>query len=196
MGLTHFNDNEVAGSAHGIAKTGLSDFGRRVVSRLEALSVVIDLAHASPRAIEDTLDLATRPVVVSHTGVVGTCPGPRNLTDGQIRGIAEGGGVIGIGFFEAAICDVEPQSFARAVRYVADLVGVEHVGLGSDFDGSVHTKFDVTGLPHMTASLLSAGFIDEEVEQIMGGNVLRLLGELLPQSELTLPFNVPEKEKS
>ena len=122
--------------------------------------------------------------------------GPRNLTDAQIRRIADGGGVIGIGFFKGAICDVGPPAFARAVRYVADLVGVEHVGLGSDFDGSVHTKFDVTGLPHMTESLLNAGFRGEEVGQIMGGNVLRLLGELLPRDQTPMSsFEVQKMAK-
>ena len=142
MGLAHFFDNEVAGSAHGVEKNGLTQLGERVISRMTELSIIVDLAHASPRAINETLELVTQPVVVSHTGVAGTCPGPRNLTDEQIRRIALNGGVIGIGFFRGAICDIEPSAFARAVRYVADLVGVEHAALGSDFDGSVHTKFD------------------------------------------------------
>ena len=179
MGLTHHFDNAVAGSAHGVEKGGLTELGERAVARMEALSIIVDLAHASPQAIEETLDIATRPVVVSHTGVAATCPGPRNLTDQQVQRIAKTGGVIGIGYFEAAICGLEPDDFAKAVRHVVDLVGIDHVGLGSDFDGAVHTKFDVTGLPYITESLLEAGFTDQEIEQIMGGNVLRLLDELL-----------------
>jgi microsomal dipeptidase-like Zn-dependent dipeptidase len=181
MGLTHHFDNAVAGSAHGVEKGGLTELGERAVARMEALSIIVDLAHASPQAIEETLDIATRPVVVSHTGVAATCPGPRNLTDQQVQRIAETGGVIGIGYFEAAICGLEPDDFAKAVRHIVDLVGIDHVGLGSDFDGAVHTKFDVTGLPFITKSLLEAGFTDQEIEQIMGGNVLRLLDELLPR---------------
>ena len=181
MGLTHHFDNAVAGSAHGVEKGGLTELGEQAVARMEALSIIVDLAHASPQAIEETLDIATRPVVVSHTGVAATCPGPRNLTDQQVQRIAETGGVIGIGYFEAAICGLEPDDFAKAVRHIVDLVGIDHVGLGSDFDGAVHTKFDVTGLPFITESLLEAGFTDQEIEQIMGGNVLRLLDELLPR---------------
>ena len=181
MGLTHHFDNAVAGSAHGVEKGGRTELGERAVARMEALSIIVDLAHASPQAIEETLDIATRPVVVSHTGVAATCPGPRNLTDQQVQRIAETGGVIGIGYFEAAICGLEPDDFAKAVRHIVDLVGIDHVGLGSDFDGAVRTKFDVTGLPYITESLLEAGFTDQEIEQIMGGNVLRLLDELLPR---------------
>ena len=183
MGLTHFFDNKVSGSAHGVQKGGLTNFGKKVLTRMEALSIIVDLAHASARTFDETLDFVTRPVIVSHTGVAGTCPGPRNLTDVQIRRIADNGGVIGIGFFAGALCDIEPAAFAGAVRYVTDRVGIEHVGLGSDFDGSVHTKFDVTGLPHMTESLMEAGFTDREIEKIMGGNVLRLLAARLPASD-------------
>jgi microsomal dipeptidase-like Zn-dependent dipeptidase len=82
--------------------------------------------------------------------------------------------------FEAAICGIEPRDFARAARYVADLVGVAHVALGSDFDGTVHMQYDVTGLPLMTQGLLEAGFSDQDVRQIMGGNVIRLLQDNLP----------------
>jgi microsomal dipeptidase-like Zn-dependent dipeptidase len=82
--------------------------------------------------------------------------------------------------FEAAICGIEPEDFARAVRYVADLVGIAHVALGSDFDGTVHMNHDVTGLPLLTQALLEAGFSDQEVGQIMGGNVIRLLQDNLP----------------
>jgi len=182
MGLAHFFDNAVAGSAHGVAKGGLTDFGVDVIERMEQLSILVDLAHASPQAIDDTLVRATRPVVVSHTGVAGTCPGERNLTDEQIRRIAAGGGLIGIALFDGAICGVAPADFARAVRYVTDLVGVEYVGLGSDFDGNVRTPFDVTGLPVLTQSLLEGGFSEREVALIMGGNAISLLRRTLPAS--------------
>src|SRR5690606_9614838 len=81
MGLTHFFDNEVGGSAHGLEKGGLTPFGRRVIGRLEEKKMLVDLAHASRALIDDVLNMAERPVLVSHTGVEGTCPGPRNLTD-------------------------------------------------------------------------------------------------------------------
>lgn len=87
-GLTHFFDNEVGGSAHGLEKGGLTPFGRAVVRRLEEKKILVDLAHASPRVVDEVLTMATRPLVVSHTGVQGTCPGPRDLSDAHLRRIA------------------------------------------------------------------------------------------------------------
>src|SRR3546814_9629720 len=96
-----------------------------------------DLAHASHSTIRDVLAMAQRPVVYSHGGVKATCDTNRNLTDAETKGIAATGGVIGIGFWDAAVCAPTPQATARAMRHVRDLVGIEHVALGSDFDGAV-----------------------------------------------------------
>ncbi|MFQ5878488.1 MAG: dipeptidase [Acidobacteriota bacterium] len=181
MGLAHFFDNEVAGSAHGVDKGGLTPLGQQVVRRMEELGILVDLAHASPQTVEEVLDRATRPVVVSHTGVQGTCPGPRNLSDAQIRRIAANGGVIGIGFWAGAVCAIDPPSIARAMRYAVDLAGIDHVALGSDFDGSTHTYFDAAGLVQLTDALLEAGFGEEQIRKIMGSNALRLLKETLPR---------------
>lgn len=174
-GLTHFFDNEVGGSSAGEAKVGLTDFGREVIRRMEELGMVVDLAHASPALIADVLAMARRPVIVSHTGVQATCEGPRNLSDESIRGIAANGGVIGIGYWDAAVCDISPAGIARAIRHVADLVGVQHVALGSDFDGAVTTAFDTSQLVKLTHALRMAGFDDGQVRAIMGGNALRVL---------------------
>ena len=182
LGLTHFFDNEVAGSAHGLEKGGLTPLGRQVVRRMEERRILIDLAHLAPQAIDEVLAMATRPVVVSHTGVQGTCASARNLSDRHLQRIAEHGGVIGIGYWDGAVCEATLASIVRAIRYVADRVGVEHVALGSDFDGTTHTPFDTTGLVLLTEALLDDGFSEEEVSLIMGGNVLRLLRETLPPS--------------
>ena len=180
FGLTHFFDNDWCGSAHGIDKGGLTDKGRELVRRLEAGRLLIDLAHASPRAIDDVLAMATRPVLVSHTGVTGTCPGTRNLDDAQLRGVARTGGLIGIGFWPGAVCGDDAPAIARAIRHAVDVVGVEHVGLGSDFDGAVTTPFDAAGLAELTEALLHQGFSDGEVADLMGENTLRLLERTLP----------------
>jgi microsomal dipeptidase-like Zn-dependent dipeptidase len=180
MGLTHFFDNEVGGSTHGIEKGGAKELGRQVVKRMEELSITLDLAHAAPALIDDVLEMATRPVLVSHTGVKGICQGPRNLSDDHVRRIARTGGVIGIGFWDAAVCEIEPRSIARTMRYVANLVGVEHVGLGSDFDGATHTHFDVAGLIQITDALRAEGFSGDQIRKIMGGNQIRVLAETLP----------------
>ena len=179
-GLTHFFDNEVGGSAHGIEKAGLTPFGRQVVAKLEAKHMLIDLAHASNPLMDDVLALAKRPVLVSHTGVAGTCPGPRNLTDTHLKRIAATGGVVGIGYWEGAVCQPTVASIARAIRYAVDLVGVAHVALGSDFNGATRTPFDTTGLPQLTEGLMQAGFSTDDIRAIMGGNVQRLLLQSLP----------------
>jgi microsomal dipeptidase-like Zn-dependent dipeptidase len=179
-GLTHFFDNEVGGSAHGLRKGGLTPFGRQVVRRLEDKHMLVDLAHASPAVIDEVLAMAKRPVLVSHTGVQGTCRGPRNLSDAHLRRIAATGGVIGIGYFPGAICGAGVASIVHAIRYTADRVGVQHVALGSDFDGATRTVFDATGLPLLTQGLLEAGFSEADIAAIMGGNVLRLLLATLP----------------
>lgn len=181
MGLAHFFDNEVAGSIHGIDKMGLTKLGRTLIPQMEALGITIDLAHASDTAFDETLDLATKPVVVSHVGVAGTCPGSRSLTDTQLQRIAENGGVIGIGFWKRAICDVSVQGITAAIQYAIKIAGVDHVGLGSDFDGNVTTPFDTTGLPMLTEALLGAGLPEKDVLKVLGGNVRRVLTANLPE---------------
>lgn len=180
MGLTHFFDNEVGASAHGVSHAGLTPFGQRVIARMEALGVIVDLAHASPNTIRDALAVTTRPVVVSHTGVAATCPGPRNLTDDQLRAIAAKGGLIGIGYFEGAVCGLSAAAIARAVVHAVQVAGIEHVALGSDFDGAVETPWDTRGLPALTAALLEAGLTRGDVRRVMGGNASAFLLAMLP----------------
>lgn len=175
LGLTHFFDNAYAGSAHGERKHGLTAAGIELIARAERLGIWIDLAHASPRAFAETLQRATRPVVVSHTGVAGTCPGPRNLTDAQLRAVAANGGLVAIALFEGAVCGKSLAATARAMRYTADLIGVAHVALGSDFDGAITTPVDASGLGLLVAEMQSAGFSAAEIGDILGGNWLRLL---------------------
>ena len=181
MSPTHHFDNELGGSASGERKVGLSEFGRQVLQRMEELNMIVDLAHASPAVIDDILKVATRPIVVSHTGVRGTCDNSRNLSDEHVRRIARTGGVIGIGYWPTAVCGTDAQSIAKAIRYTADLAGIDHVALGSDFDGSIGTPFDTTGVVLITDALLAEEFSEAEVRQIMGENVLRVLREALPK---------------
>ena len=179
-GLTHFFDNDIGGSAHGVDKGGLTPFGREVVARLEDKGMLIDLAHASPQLMDDVLAVAKRPVLVSHTGVKGTCPGTRNLSDAHIKAIAQTGGVIGIAYFHGAVCDLSAAGIAKAIQYTIQLAGIQHVALGSDFDGAIHAPFDTTGLPLLTEALLKAGLSESDIADIMGGNVRRFLLQSLP----------------
>ena len=181
MSLAHFFDSELAGSAHGVEKGGLTDLGRAVVGRMEGKRMIVDLAHASDRQIAEVLAIATRPVVVSHTGVRGTCDNKRNLSDEQLKGIAATGGLIGIGFWRTATCGADAAAAARAIRYTADLVGIDHVALGSDFDGAVPEPFDASGMVLLTEALLASGLSREEIGKVMGGNEIRFFLENLPQ---------------
>jgi microsomal dipeptidase-like Zn-dependent dipeptidase len=174
-GLTHFFDNDVAGSMHGVAKGGLTPLGRQVVQRMEALGMIVDLAHSSHATVAEVLAMAKRPVVSSHGGVQATCKVNRNLTDDEVRGIAKTGGIVGIGFWDGAVCSTRPEAAARAIAYVRDLVGIDHVGLGSDFDGSTTTGFDASQIAAVTQALMDAGFSEDDIRKVMGGNVLRVI---------------------
>lgn len=180
MAPTHFFDNDIGGSAHGVKKEGLTEKGKEMIRRMEAKKMIVDIAHASPKTIDDVLAMATRPVVVSHTGVKGTCDNTRNLSDEQLKAIAKTGGVIGIGFWDTAVCGTDAKAIAKAIRHAVDVAGIDHIGLGSDFDGAVTEPFDTTGLVQITEALLAEGFNDSDIEKIMGGNVIRLLKETLP----------------
>ncbi len=180
MSPSHFFDNAFGGSAHGLVKGGLTPDGAEMVRRMEARGMLVDVAHASAPTIDDILQMAARPVVASHTGVRGIADNARNLTDTQVRGIAETGGVIGIGFWPTASGGDDAASIAHSICYAVDLAGVDHVGLGSDFDGAVPVPFDATGLAQVTDALLASGFDADSIAMIMGGNVRRLLMEALP----------------
>lgn len=180
MSFAHFFDNAFAGSAHGVEKGGLTDAGRDLMRRMEAKGITVDLSHGSTRQIADVLAMATRPVVVSHTGVRGTCDNNRNLSDDQLRAVAANGGMIGIGFWDTATCGNDAAAIARAIVHAVGVMGIDHVGLGSDFDGSVTTPFDATGMVEITDALLAAGLSDEDIAKVMGGNQIRLLMMNLP----------------
>jgi len=182
VGLAHFFDNVFAGSAHGVAKTGLTAIGRELVSELERRRMTVDVAHASAATIDDVLAMATRPVVASHTGVRAVADHGRNLTDEQLRGIAATGGMIGIGFWPTASGGDDAASIARSIAHAAAIVGAEHVGLGSDFDGAIPTPFDVSGMSVLTAALLAEGMDEATIAAVMGGSAMRLLRETLPQA--------------
>ena len=176
-GITHFFDNELAGSMHGIKKGGLTPFGRNIIGRMEAKGMIVDIAHCSTTCVTEVLAMATRPVVSSHGGVQATCKVNRNLSDSHIRGVAKTGGIIGIGYWDAAVCDTSPKAIAAAMRHVRDLVGIQHVALGSDYDGATTVRFDTANLVQVTQALMDAGFTPDEIRAAMGGNALRVLRE-------------------
>lgn len=182
-GLVHFYDNDVAGSLHGVNKGGLTPFGRQVMGRMEELGMIVDIAHCSHQCVSEILAAARRPVVSSHGGVQAVCKVNRNLSDEEIRGVARTGGVIGIGYWDAAICDTSPRAIAKAIRHVRDLVGIDYVGLGSDYDGGTTVRFDTSHLVQITQALMDEGFTADEIRAVMGGNALRLIrAGIMPMS--------------
>lgn len=180
IGLSHFFDNEWAGSAHGEVKGGLTDKGKQLIKKMSDKHIILDIAHASPQTIDDIFASTTGPLILSHGGVKGTCDNIRNLSDAQILEVGKRNGLIGIGLWEKAVCGTDAASTARAIKYVADKIGVDKVALGSDFDGAVEASYDVNGFPVIVNELIKLGFSREDVEKIMGGNVRDFMLTNLP----------------
>ena len=178
----HFVDTPFGGSAHGVAKHGLTALGREMVARMEARGVLLDVAHASARTIDDALAIATRPVLASHTGLRGVLDNARNLSDAHLDGIAAGGGVVGIGFWDTACGGSDAAAIARSIAYAVARVGPAHVALGSDWDGAVGVPFDAANVVRLTDALLDVGLDEDAIRLVMGENALRLLATSLPPS--------------
>lgn len=174
-GFTHFFDNELGGSMHGLKKGGLTPFGRDILRRMEAKGMIVDIAHLSHAGVAEVLAMAKRPVVSSHGGVQATCKVNCNLTDDEVRGVAKTGGIIGIGYWEGAICSTDPRAAAKAMKHVRDLVGIQHVALGSDYDGATTVRFDTSQLAQVTQALMDEGFTPDEIRAVMGENALRVI---------------------
>ena len=119
-------------------------------------------------------------MIVSHTGVRGTCDNNRNLSDAQLRAIAKTGGVIGVGYWNTAVCGKDATSIARAIMHAVSVAGAEHVALGSDFDGAVPVPFDTTGLALIVDALLAEGMGEQDIRLVMGESALRVFAETLP----------------
>ena len=176
----HFFDTVFGGSAHGMEQHGLTPKGREMLRRMEACGVVLDVAHSSARTIDDALEACTRPVVASHTGVRGIVDNARNLSDAHLDGIAATGGLVGIGFWPTAVGGNDAAAIARSILYAVERIGVEHVALGSDWDGAVQVPFDAANAVRLTDALLEVGLDEAAIRAVMGENVLRVLAGALP----------------
>lgn len=187
MGLTWNGRNELGegvGAAVGRGR-GLTPFGRDVVREMNRLGMVVDVSHLSEAGFWDVLDVSTEPIIASHSNARALCDHPRNLTDEQIKALAERGGVMGINFFvpflrrdgQASIDDI-----VRHIDHIVGLVGPAHVGFGSDFDGISRTPTgaeDVGRLPAITEALLRRGYREDDVRGILGNNFLRVIRQIL-----------------
>ena len=182
MSLQHFFDNKLGGSLHGTSGAGLTEFGRQAIDEMQRLDIIIDVSHSSENVVKDVLSISNQPLVISHTGFNGYCESPRNISDSLMVEIAEKGGLIGVGFWDAAVCDNTPRSVAEAIIYGISLIGAEHVALGSDFDGTITPGFDTSELVAITHELLELGLGREEIRKVMGENMLSFLQENLPKT--------------
>ena len=180
MGLQHFFDNKLGGSLHGQSGAGLTSFGREAVMQIQRVGAIVDVAHSSEQVVKDVLQLSTAPLLVSHTGFYGNCASDRNISDELMLSIAAGGGLIGVGYWDAAVCDATPQGIVKAIRYGIDLLGVNHIALGSDYDGAVTAPFDTSELAVLTHEMLEADFTIKEIRKVMGGNMMRFFKKNLP----------------
>lgn len=227
MTLTHFRNTNWADSSTDTPQhDGLSEFGRAVVREMDRLGMIVDISHVSDKTFYDTLGVATKPVIASHSSCRALADVPRNMTDEMIRALAKQGGVIGINFGAGFVsrkeaeqarrrfaerAAVEPNLTGRAldefaardyldnysvmkpnqatladavahVDHVVKLVGADHVGIGSDWDGISTVPAgleDVSKLPALTAELLKRGYSERDVEKILGGNFLRVMRQVI-----------------
>ncbi len=180
LGLQHFFDNELGGSLHGISGAGLTDFGRAAVIAAEEKGMIVDVAHSSEAVVRDVLALTRNPIVVSHTGIRGHCENDRNFSDDLMREIARRGGLVGIGFWDGAVCEATLASVASAIAYAIETLGADHVALGSDYDGATAVPFDASEVAALTDALLKAGVSEADIRAVMGENAIRFFEANLP----------------
>ena len=183
--LCHNGDNDICDSARGKGEWGgLSPFGKEVVAEMNRLGIMIDLSHAAESTFYDVLECSTAPVIASHSSVRALCDHPRNLTDEQLKAIARKGGVVQLCLYKGFINkDSEKASLSDAIRhleYMINLIGIDHVGIGSDFDGDGELIGcrSTNELINITMRLLELGYSDSEIEKIWGGNLLRVMKEV------------------
>ena len=189
LGLTWNRRNEAAdGTGEIRTGGGLSNFGVELVKECNRLGILLDMAHLSPAGVQDVLELSDAPVVVTHANCYTLCQHPRNLTDEQLEQVAHKGGVIGVTpvppFLEN---DAQKRSqlsvMVDHLDHMVRVIGMDHVGIGLDLDGVGDMRVDgiedVSMLPNVTQELVTRGYEAGDITKILGGNFLRVLGEVI-----------------
>ncbi len=182
IGLTH-NVSSWAADGNGEARegVGLTHFGIEMVQEMNRLGMLVDLAHVSESAFYSAMEVTSRPVIFSHGNCRALCDHPRNLTDAQLRALAENGGVIGMSYVPMFI-DCQAPSLERLLDHIdhaVNVAGIDTVGLGGDFDGGGTVLPDATATPLITAGLLQRGYSEDDVRKVLGLNTLRVLQEAI-----------------
>ncbi len=194
MTLCHNGDNDICDSARGDNEHGgLSAFGRKVVREMNRVGMIVDLSHAAESTFWHVLECSEKPVVCSHSSCRELCDHPRNLTDEQMRALAAKGGVVQVTMYSGFLCkegEATLDDFMRHLLHAIDVAGIDHVGIGTDFDGDgkVAGCSSASQLCNVTRELLRRGFSGVDIEKIWGGNWLRVMREVqgssLPISEI------------
>lgn len=184
IGLTWNNSNLIASSAKDETERGrtggLTDFGRNVVKLMNEAGMLVDVSHLGERAFWDVIEVSEDPVIASHSNCYAVNPHYRNLTDEQIKAIADMGGYIGINFYDKFLVrkgGAEISDVIDHIDHIRDLVGVDVIGIGADYDGGITPPAgleNVTKYPELTKALLERGYSEYDVKKILGENFLRV----------------------
>ena len=187
MTLCHNGDNDICDSARGEHRHhGVSVFGREVISEMNRLGIMVDLSHAGEKSFYDALELSKTPIVCSHSSCRALCDHPRNLTDDQMRALAQKGGVMQVTLYHGFLVKDGEATLDDAMRHLEhaiDIMGIDHVGLGTDFDGDggIRGLASSAELLNYTRELLKRGFSEADIQKLWGGNFLRVM-RLVQQS--------------
>ena len=183
--LCHNGDNDICDSARGCnTYGGVSRFGEQVIREMNRQGIMVDLSHAAEKSFYDALDISTKPIVYSHSNCKALCDVPRNLTDDQLRALAAKGGVAHVtlyhGFLRNDRCEASIMDAIAHLEHAIKIMGVEHVGLGSDFDGDGGVKgiADSSEMINFTLHLLRRRYNERDIARIWGGNWLRVMAKV------------------
>lgn len=183
LGLVHFSANEAGRPQYGRGRRddeGLTPWGFELVRRCEDSGVLVDLSHINRKGFMDACSVATRPPIVSHTGVLGAFEHWRNIDDAQLRAVADKGGVVGVIFYPRYLGGSGVGDVVRHLKHILNVVGEDTPALGSDWDGFIvptPALRDPRGLPLLTDALLDAGLPPRTIGKILRGNVMRVLSQ-------------------
>lgn len=186
VGLTHNHNSPSAGGCGASPVAGLSDFGRELLRRMSSLGMFLDTAHLGRKAFDEVLQHYRGPLINSHSCCQKLVPGERNLDDAQLRAIAASGGLAAVTFVPKFLVTegrCTSRDVFRHLEHMVEVAGIDHVAIGSDFDGTEHLPDDLKDprdLPHLVAHMLEAGWGADSVARVVGGNWLRVLSSLLP----------------
>jgi microsomal dipeptidase-like Zn-dependent dipeptidase/anthranilate/para-aminobenzoate synthase component II len=184
MTLCHNGDNDICDSARGNhTHNGVSAFGRQVISEMNRLGIMVDMSHAGEKSFYDALELSTRPIVCSHSSCRALCDHPRNLTDQQMRALAQKGGVMQVTLYNGFLVkdgEATIEDAMRHLQHAIQVMGIDHVGLGTDFDGDggIRGLANSSELIHFTRQLMARHFNEVDIQKIWGGNFLRVMQQV------------------